>query len=363
MAKYQRLLSLVITSLFITLVYNCSSSSSDDSDSPIDNDVIPTNLELTVDIVGSDLSNPNGNGSGMVTVHVSATNAVRFGVKFENDNVIENSNGTFSKTFTQSGVNNYLISAFAYSSTNNSITTFETVTVFVDNGQPQLIWSDEFNTAGTLDESKWNHETGGHGWGNDELQYHTSLSQNSFIDNGSLKIKSIKENYMGAEYTSARITTQGKFEFSYGKVEIRAKLPQSQGTWPGLWMLGASYESVGWPTCGEIDIMEQTGWDKSTILATCHWSTSEDDYASYGLTTNVSDVTDYHIYSMEWTETYIKMFIDDVEYYVIDLNATLPFDQDFFLIFNVAMGGTLGGTIDSDFVTDIMEIDYVRVYQ
>ena len=149
MTKHLRFYQYLMATLLITLMLACSSGGdSDDSDPPIDNDVIPTNLTLTIDIVGIDSSNPNGNGSGMVNVQLSATNAVRFGVKFGNEDIIESSNGTFSKTFTQTGTINYLISVFAYSSTNNSISTFQSIAVFVDNDQLQLVWSDEFNVEG-----------------------------------------------------------------------------------------------------------------------------------------------------------------------------------------------------------------------
>lgn len=353
--------------LLFCLVFSCSGGGSDDDPTVIlPPEVIPSNIALNVDIVGSDASNPNGNGSGMINVNISATDAVKYAVKFGNDNIIENSSGTFSKTVTQSGTNNYLIGVFAYSSTNYSISTFESVTVYVfDDGQPQLIWSDEFNTDGAPNTSKWSYDIGDGGWGNGESQYYTDRPENVIIEDGLLKIIPKKENFMGSEYTSARIKTEGKFDFKYGSIEIRAKLPSNQGTWPALWMLGSNFQSVGWPSCGEIDIMEQTGSDKSTLLATCHWlNTSDLSNASYGLTTNISNAsTAFHIYTLEWTETYIKIFVDDVEYYELALNSDLPFNNDFFLIMNVAMGGTLGGTIDSEFSEDTMEIDYVRVYQ
>ena len=367
MTKHLRFYQYLIATLLVIFLYDCSSGGSDDSEPvpPIDNNVIPTNLTLTIDIVGLDSSNPNGNGSGMVNVQLSATNAVRFGVKFGNEDIIESSNGTFSKTFTQTGTINYLISAFAYSSTNNSISTFQSIAVFVDNGQLQLVWSDEFNVEGAPNTSKWTYDIGSGGWGNGESQYYTDRTENVIVEDGLLKIITKKENFMGSEYTSSRLKTEGKFDFTYGKVEIRAKLPESQGTWPALWMLGANFQSVGWPTCGEIDIMEQTGWDKNSILATCHWlDSASSSNASYGLTTsNPTSASAFHVYSLEWTETYIKMFVDDDEYYVIELNSSLPFDNDFFLIFNVALGGSLGGTIDPAFTSDTMEIDYVRVYQ
>lgn len=353
--------------ILVILFTGCSSDSGSGDDSPpIDNEIFPSNIMLTIDIVGANASNENGNGSGMVNVQVTATDAVRYDVKFGSNDVIQTSTGLVSHTFTDDGLNNYIISAFAYSSTDNSISTFKTVSVLVaNNGELQLIWSDEFNENGSPSTSKWGYNIGAGGWGNGESQYYTSRSDNVIVEDGLLKIIAKKENYMGSEYTSARLKTESKFDFKYGRVDIRAKLPSSQGTWPALWMLGANFSSVGWPQCGEIDIMEQTGWDKSTILGTCHWLNQADSTtASYGLTTTVSNATtNFHIYSLIWTETEIKILVDDVEYYVLALNSDLPFNNDFFLIFNVAMGGSLGGTIDSGFTFDTMEIDYVRVYQ
>lgn len=346
-------------------MFTCSSNESDNIDPPIDESIIPSDIVLTIDIVGTDSSYPNGDGSGLINVNVSATDAIKYGFRVGNEDVVENLSGAFSEVLTKTGTNSYLISVFAYSSTGNSISTFKTIDVFVDNGQLQLIWSDEFDADGSPNESKWGYDIGAGGWGNGESQYYTDRIENVVIKDGILKIISKKESFSGSEYTSTRIKTQGKFDFTYGKVEVRAKLPSAEGTWPAIWMLGADFQTVGWPACGELDIMEQTGWGKNTILATCHWQNSSDSStASYGLTTsNPTSTTAFHIYSTEWTETYIKMFIDDVEYYSIDLNSSLPFDHDFFIILNVAMGGTLGGTIDPNFVTDTMEIDYVRVYQ
>jgi hypothetical protein len=161
------------------------------------------------------------------------------------------------------------------------------------------------------------------------------------------------------------------YEFMYGKVEVRAKLPKSQGTWPAIWMLGSSFSSIGWPYCGEIDIMEQSGQDKSKVLGTCHWNgnglyPSGDNYspASYGTTQPVSNVdSDWHIYSVDWTINHIKIYIDGINYFSMNTVNTQPFNDPFFILLNVAMGGTLGGAIDPAFTEDVMEIDYIRVYQ
>ena len=154
----------------------------------MDNDIIPSNLVLNVDIVGADATNPNGNGSGMVNIEVSATNAIKFDIKFDNSPAFESLTGIASHTFTESGTVNYIISVIAYSSTNNSISTFKTISVFVDNGQFQLIWSDEFNNNGAPNSSKWSYDIGSGGWGNGESQYYTDRSENVIIEDGLLKI-------------------------------------------------------------------------------------------------------------------------------------------------------------------------------
>lgn len=222
-----------------------------------------------------------------------------------------------------------------------------------------LFWSDEFDGNGRINSNFWNYETGGGGWGNQEVQIYTDDTKNIYKEDGILKIKVIKES--NNTYTSARITTQNKIDFKYGRVDIRAKLPRVAGTWPALWMLGDNFSTVGWPHCGEIDIMEQFV-DKSSVDATCHWNNGGNT-ASYGQSVDLPNPADFHIYSLIWEEGRIKVLLDDVQFYVINTNDSMPFDANFFFIFNVAMGGTNGGTIASDFTTDIMEVDYVRVYQ
>jgi len=347
---------------------SCSNGGDDFTD-PVSQDIIPTNLSLTIEIIGFNTNNPNGDGSGVIKCTATATNAVKYGFKFGSESEQESVSGIISHTFTDSGINSYLVTVFAYSSTGNSISAFETIDVFVSD-QIQLVWTDEFDIDGPISSSNWFAETvppNNGSWWNGEQQHYTDRIDNAYVSNGSLKIVAKKENYTAfsstKNYTSARLNSL--FSFTYGKVEVRAKLPEGTGTWPAIWMLGANFQTVGWPTSGEIDIMEQTGWDKNKILATCHWfdqaSTSN---ASYSLDTIVSNTSsEYHIYSAEWTETSIKMFVDDIEYYSIDLNSSLPFDADFFIILNIAMGGNLGGTIDPSFTEDTMEIDYVRVYQ
>tara|TARA_B100000941_G_scaffold197011_1_gene142838 strand:- start:370 stop:1536 length:1167 start_codon:yes stop_codon:yes gene_type:complete len=242
------------------------------------------------------------------------------------------------------------------------------------------VWGDEFNYDGKPDPELWHHQVlppnPNGGWWNGELQHYTEDIKNSYVDNGTLKIESIKENYVvngvGRDYTSARLLS--KFVFEYGRVDVRAKLPQSEGTWPAIWTLGANinelgnyhksqYGSVGWPACGEIDIMEQNGWDKKQLYGTFHWATPTGDYASYGLTTNINSSSEFHIYSMEWTKEEIKIMVDNTAYVVMSNNDAIPFDNLHYLLLNIAMGGNLGGEIKTNFTSDIMELDYVRVFQ
>ena len=189
-----------------------------------------------------------------------------------------------------------------------------------------------------------------------------------------LKITAKKENYTDSdypdktfEYTSTRMKTQGKFAFTYGRVEVRAKLPSGGGTWPAIWMLGSSITSVGWPDCGETDIMEHAGNRQGIVSSAMHTRSSFGNTVNKGEQT-INDVsTAFHVYTVEWDSDVMIFAVDDVEHYryapANKNNETWPFDSDQFLILNVAMGGTFGGTIDPNFSSSSMEIDYVRVYQ
>jgi hypothetical protein len=225
-----------------------------------------------------------------------------------------------------------------------------------------LVWSDEFDTDGAPNAANWTYDLGAGGWGNGEAQTYTDNAENVIVEGGFLKITA-KAN--GGSYTSARIKSIGLQEYTYGKVEISAKLPSAQGTWPALWMLGSNFPTVGWPACGEIDIMEQTGSDKNTTLGTCHWYDSANaQNASYGETAAVANASsEFHLYSVEWDETTIRISLDGTQFMSLSNNADLPFNADFFFIMNVAMGGTLGGDIDPSFIEDSMEVDFIRVYQ
>jgi beta-glucanase (GH16 family) len=226
-----------------------------------------------------------------------------------------------------------------------------------------LVWEDDFNTDGAPDATNWDYDLGAGGWGNGEVQTYTNSAENAKVLDGSLIITAKVDGSGG--YTSARLKSQGLRKFKYGRVEVRAKLPASAGTWPAIWMLGSNYTTVGWPTCGEIDIMEQRGANKDITLGTVHWyNTTANSNASYGETTAVADASsDFHLYTVEWSDTSIKIYLDDVSFFQMDNDSTLPFNADFFMILNIAMGGTLGGDIDPGFTEDTMEIDYVKVFQ
>lgn len=344
--------------LFITLllVVSCGGGSSDDEEVIVQK---PSNLEIEAIIKGVDASNPNGDGSGDVQFIFSAQNATSFKLSLGDGEVIETSSTSLNKTYTGSGIKTFQIYISAYNGS-NFISKSISITVKINSG---LVWSDEFNSDGAPNSANWTYDLGAGGWGNNEVQTYTNESANVIVEGGFLKITAKSDGNGG--YTSTRLKSQGLQSFKYGRVEVKAKLPTSQGTWPAIWMLGDNFSTVGWPHCGEIDIMEQTGWDKGTTLGTLHWwNTAGSSNASYGKTTTVENATtEFHIYALEWNENSLKIYVDDVEFFIMNNNADLPFNDKFFMILNVAMGGSLGGNIPSDFSESTMEIDYVRVYE
>lgn len=228
---------------------------------------------------------------------------------------------------------------------------------------PNLIWSDEFNTDGAPDASKWGYDLGAGGWGNLELQNYTNSSNNVIVQNGNLKITAKAQNLNGSNYTSARLKTQDKFKFKYGKVEVRAKLPIGGGTWPAIWMLGANISNVVWPFCGEIDIMEHKGNNQNVIYGSLHYPGNSAGNAVTNNATFPGVSTGFKVYKVLWTPNSIKFYVDNVLFHTFINNANVPFNNDFFLILNVAMGGTFAGSVDPAFSQSSMEVDYVRVYQ
>lgn len=231
----------------------------------------------------------------------------------------------------------------------------------------KLVWSDEFNTDGAPDATKWNYDLGrgsnNDGWGNNEEQNYTQSATNVIVEGGSLKITAKKEASGGGNYSSTRLKTDGKFKFTYGKIEIKAKLPTGVGTWPAIWMLGSNHATKPWPACGEIDIMEHVGKNPNVILSTLHYPGHSGGDGNTGSKTIPNVSTEFHVYKAVWSAASVTTFVDDVQIHSVPNDGSLPFNSDFFLILNVAMGGNLGGNIDAAFTQSTMEIDYVRVYQ
>ena len=236
----------------------------------------------------------------------------------------------------------------------------------------KLVWSDEFNGAkgATPDPSKWTYDIGGHGWGNQELEYYTD--RNAAMDGeGLLVMEARKENYKGKKYTSARLKTQGLANWTYGKVEARIKVPTGKGIWPAFWMLGENISTVGWPTCGEIDIMEHVGHETDTTHGTIHgpgYSGGQGIGHHWKTKGGRSVADDFHVYSIEWTLNQIKWFVDGELFHLMDpgkigKNAWV-YDSPHFIILNLAVGGQWPGEPNSRtrFPARMM-VDWVRVYK
>ena len=213
--------------------------------------------------------------------------------------------------------------------------------------------------------TKWGYDigTGGNGWGNNELEYYTNRPENVSVHNGVLKITAIKEKYDGSAYTSARILSKNKFEFTYGKVEVKAKLPAGIGTWPAIWMLGSNNNTAGWPACGEIDIMEHRGNELNKIFGTLHYPERSGGNADGNTTLITGATTEFHIYTLDWTASSIKIFVDNQLYHIVVNSASVPFNHNFFLIMNLAIGGNFAGNVDPSFTKESLEVDYIRVYK
>jgi len=243
----------------------------------------------------------------------------------------------------------------------------------------KLIWQDEFSgpNGSPVDKDKWTHEIGGSGWGNHELEYYTDRTENSYQENGNLVIKVVKERFTGAdnttrEYTAARITTKKTFKAAYGKFEARIKIPQGQGMWPAFWMLGDDINTVHWPKCGEIDIMENIGKEPSTIHGTLHgpgYSGGGGPTSSFMLANTRLFADDFHTFAVEWEPNVIRFYCDNVLYKTrtpadLPTGTTWVYDHPFFLLLNVAVGGDWPGSPNETTVfPQLMLVDYVRVYK
>ena len=245
----------------------------------------------------------------------------------------------------------------------------------------RLVWNDEFDgrQGSSIDRAKWSAQTGGDGWGNKELEYYTASSQNAYLDgHGFLVLKAIKEDlasefkcwYGPCRYTSARLFTRKTFTRQYGRFEARMKLPYGQGIWPAFWLLGDDIDTVGWPTCGEIDIIENIGREPNIVHGTMHgpgYSADKGIGASYDFRRRVAD--NYHIFAVEWEPDVIRWYVDG-RLYQTRTPADLPpgdkwaYDHPFFIILNLAVGGTWPGNPDATTLfPQSMMVDYVRVYR
>jgi beta-glucanase (GH16 family) len=263
--------------------------------------------------------------------------------------------------------NNFILSVAAIFIL-NSCSTDEKQTVTTKN---KLVMSDEFNVNGEPDSNLWsfNIGTGTNGWGNNELQYYTSRPENIKVENGFLTITARREQYMGESYTSARILTKGKYDKKYGRMEARIKLPRGKGLWPAFWMLGANSDTVAWPQCGEIDIMEYLGSSPTKVFGTVHgpgYSAGEAITKEYALKNSRFD-TNFHVFGIEWGENYINYYVDDVLYNQItpfDVTGEWVFNQPFYIILNMAVGGTYPGSPNTETpFPQEMQIDYIRIYE
>lgn len=241
----------------------------------------------------------------------------------------------------------------------------------------KLVWSDEFDYTGLPDSMKWGYDKGkgcpdNCGWGNNELQFYTwNRQENARAEKGKLVIEVRKENYSGAAYTSARLVSKNKGDWKYGRFEIKAKLPAGTGMWPAIWMLPTKWEYGGWPHSGEIDIMENVGYMPDSVFGTIHsgaYNGMIGTQKSKGLL--FKDLSKaFHIYEIEWTADSISFFIDKKKYNLFKNehsgSEAWPFDKEFHLLLNIAVGGNWGGKfgVDDKIFPQKMEVDYVRVYQ
>lgn len=233
-----------------------------------------------------------------------------------------------------------------------------------------LTWSDEFD-GNIINTTNWIFETGGNGWGNAELENYTARSQNAFQSKGNLIIEARKESLNGSAYTSARMITKGRKVFTYGRIDIRAKVPTGKGIWPAIWMLGNNIDQVSWPACGEMDIMELLGQEPNKIYGTLHWGATSQLHQSKGTSTVLSSGSydqQFHVYSLVWIKDQVQILVDDIVYNTITAanvaGSNNPFNSDFFFILNVAVGGNWPGSPDGTTVfPQRMVVDYVRVFK
>lgn len=332
----------------------------------------PSNLQLQAEV--------SSDGSGKVHFTATAQHADRYYFTFgisSNEEGIRSNDGKASVTYTYSGT--FTVKVTAYSTDNKSAELSQNVTVTVGNGSGyegavsytgmELVWRDEFDGT-SLNPAFWTFETGtgSNGWGNNELQYYRQ--ENTSVKDGFLTITAKKEAFGGREYTSSRIKTQDKKTFKYGRIDLRAKLPKGQGIWPALWMLGNNISTVNWPMSGEIDIMEMIGGGAgrdNTSHGTLHYDNN--GYATTGKSYTLPEGIfndKFHLFSLVWTSSSIKWLVDNQEFYAVDISSAAynEFHNQFFLLFNVAVGGNWPGSPNAaTSFPQQMIVDYVRVFQ
>jgi beta-glucanase (GH16 family) len=233
------------------------------------------------------------------------------------------------------------------------------------------VWSDEFNYRGLPDSTRWNYDVGGHGWGNQELQFYTrKRAENARVENGMLIIEARKEPWEGKEYTSARLISKGKGDWKYGRIEIKARIPKGLGTWPAIWMLG-SKTPLNWPDDGEIDIMEHVGYNQGFVHGSVHTKKYNHSIGTQKTdTVFIKDCSEnFHVYSINWNAEKAEVAVDGKVFFSFanehSGHDAWPFDNKLYLLLNVAVGGAWGGSkgIDPSIYPVRMEVDYVRVFQ
>jgi beta-glucanase (GH16 family) len=343
-------MKLMLTYILMPLLALFSSCSKDGGSDGPGAGTAPANLTLTAVV--------NADNSGNVAFTAAATNATTYDYDFGNGVFQTVPTGIVTYRYPVSGT--YTVKVIAKNASTQTINKTTSVTVTV---AQTILWSDEFDTPGAPDPAKWGYDLGAGGWGNAELQYYTNRPENAIVEGGVLKIKSIRENFSGSTFTSARLKTQGKFDFKYGKVEARAKLPAGVGTWAAIWMLGSDIATVGWPACGEIDIMEHLGRELNKIYGTLHYPGHSGGNADGNTKMIANATTEFHIYSTEWTAASIKIYVDGQLIHSVANSNAIPFNHNFFIIMNLAMGGNFGGPVDASVNGGTMEVDYIRVSQ
>ncbi len=349
---------------------------SKDKDTSTDND--PSNL--TVEIMSA---NPE---TGMVTIQATAVNTVQYQLFASGSNEADliNETGFFEYTYFNTGT--YTVEVRAIGSNGKYIKKSKQV-VLADNPEVpldmgyttplqydgyQLVWNDEF-TGSSVNTSNWNYDIGNGcpgncGWGNNELEYYRS--ENAWVKDDYLTIEARSEVYSGYAYTSTKMHTKNKFSFQYGRLDIRALLPKGQGIWPALWMLGDNINSVGWPSSGEIDVMELVGGGNgkdNVVHGTIHYNNNGHVYhgGAYTLTSGIY-AQSYHVFSLIWDEEYLRWYMDDQLFYEAAITESFmtEFHQKYWIILNVAVGGNWPGNPDQSTVfPQQMRVDYVRVFQ